>query len=100
MAKEDARYILPLSTKTQMGMTINCRSLEVLLTRLNQSPLQEAKQLYELIYSQVSRIAPSLLRYTDADKDCFNLPDLEFEPSSALPACRLTISFSSALTCF
>lgn len=86
MAKEDARYILPLSTKTQMGMTINCRSLEVLLTRLNQSPLQEAKQLYELIYSQVSRIAPSLLRYTDADKDCFNLPDLEFEPSSALPA--------------
>ena len=86
MAKEDARYILPLSTKTQMGMTINCRSLEVLLTRLNQSPLQEAKQLYELIYSQVSRIAPSLLRYTDADKDCFNLPDLEFEPSSSLPA--------------
>lgn len=86
MAKEDARYILPLSTKTQMGMTINCRSLEVLLTRLNQSPLKEAKQLYELIYSQVSRIAPSLLRYTDADKDCFNLPDLNFEPSTALPA--------------
>jgi len=86
MAKEDARYILPLATKTQMGMTINCRSLEVLLTRLNQSPLNEAKQLYELIYSQVSKVAPSLLRYTDADKDCFNLPDLEFEPSSALPA--------------
>ncbi len=26
LAKEDARYILPLATKTQMGMTINCRS--------------------------------------------------------------------------
>ena len=86
MAKEDARYILPLSTKTQMGMTINCRSLEVLLTRLNQSPLKEAKRLYELIYSHVSEIAPSLLRYTDATKDCFNLPDLDFEPSTTLPA--------------
>ena len=86
MAKEDARYILPLATKTQMGMTINCRSLEVLLTRLNQSPLNEAKQLYELIYTQISKIAPSLLRYTDADKDCFYLPDLDFEPSTTLPA--------------
>lgn len=86
LAKEDARYILPLSTKTQMGMTVNCRSLEVLLTRLNRSPLQEAKQLYELIYSQVSKIAPSLLRYTDADKDCFSLPELDFAPSTTLPA--------------
>ena len=86
LAKEDARYILPLATKTQMGMTINCRSLEVLLTRLNQSPLQEAKQLYELIYTQVSEIAPSLLRYTDATKDCFCLPELDFVPSTTLPA--------------
>ncbi len=67
LAKEDARYILPLSTKTQMGITINARSLENLLRRLAKSPLKEAAELKELIYSQVSAIAPSLIRYTEDD---------------------------------
>jgi len=67
MAKEDARYILPLCTKTQMGITINARSLENLLRRLAKSPLKEAAELKELIYSQVSLIAPSLIRYTEND---------------------------------
>jgi len=67
LAKEDARYILPLSTQTQMGITINARSLENLLRRLAKSPLLEAAELKELIYSQVSYIAPSLIRYTEDD---------------------------------
>ena len=68
LAKEDARYILPLSTKTQMGMTINARSLENLLRRLNKSPLKEAAELKELLYSKVSAIAPSLIRYLDTNE--------------------------------
>jgi flavin-dependent thymidylate synthase len=67
LAKEDARYILPLSTKTQMGMTINARSLENLLRRLSKSPLEEAAELKERLYIEVSQIAPSLLRYTEND---------------------------------
>ncbi|PKN72203.1 MAG: thymidylate synthase (FAD) [Candidatus Cloacimonetes bacterium HGW-Cloacimonetes-3] len=67
LAKEDARYILPLSTKTQMGITINARSLENLLRRLAKSPLAEAKELHHELYSQVSAIAPSLIRYTEDD---------------------------------
>jgi len=65
-AKEDARYVLALATKTQMGMTINARSLAVLLRRLDRLDLLEAKQLKEAIEVQVKKITPSLVRYTDA----------------------------------
>ncbi|MCK9309281.1 MAG: FAD-dependent thymidylate synthase [Candidatus Cloacimonetes bacterium] len=67
LAKEDARYILPLATKTQMGLTINARSVENLLRRLANKPLSEADELKQLLYSQVSAIAPSLIRYTEQD---------------------------------
>lgn len=67
MAKEDARYILPLATKTQMGITINARSLENLLRRLAKNPLAEAEELKTLLHSQVSAIAPSLIRYVEDD---------------------------------
>lgn len=67
MAKEDARYILPLSTKTQMGITLNARSLENLLYRLSKSPLAEAEELHKLTSEKVSSISPSLIRYTKDD---------------------------------
>ena len=67
LAKEDARYILPLSTKTQMGMTINSRSFENLLRRLSKSPLKEAAELKDLLFKSVYAIAPSLIRYTEDD---------------------------------
>ncbi len=67
LAKEDARYILPLATKTQMGMTINARNLENLLRRLSNSPLSEAQEIRTMILDAVSPIAPSLVRYTESD---------------------------------
>jgi len=63
-AKEDARYILPLATRTQMGMTINARSLETLLRRLSADPAREAMQLRDLLLDKVLAITPSLVRYT------------------------------------
>jgi flavin-dependent thymidylate synthase len=67
MAKEDARYILPLATKTQMGITINARNLEALLRRLAISPLAEALELKDLLFAEVSQISPSLIRYIEPD---------------------------------
>ncbi|MCK9556990.1 MAG: FAD-dependent thymidylate synthase [Candidatus Cloacimonetes bacterium] len=67
LAKEDARYILPLATKTQMGITINARSLEQLLRRLATIPLKEALELKELIIKEVKPICPSLIRHTESD---------------------------------
>ncbi len=67
LAKEDARYILPLSAKTQMGVTINARSLENLLRRLAKNPLAEAAELRDALYTSVSSITPSLIRYVQDD---------------------------------
>jgi flavin-dependent thymidylate synthase len=66
-AKEDARYVLPLCTKTQMGMTVNARSLELLLRRLASIKLQEAKELFQLLYEEVSAVAPSIFMFVKAD---------------------------------
>lgn len=81
-AKEDARYILPLSTLTQMGMTINARNLEHLLKRLDKSGLDEALQLKEYLYNEVAKIAPSVIKYIDAESYDFNkLSELKIEDS-------------------
>ncbi|OQY39930.1 MAG: hypothetical protein B6226_00905, partial [Candidatus Cloacimonetes bacterium 4572_65] len=80
-AKEDARYILPLATHTQMGVTINARNLERLLKRLDRSPLVEAKKLKNLIYDEVKEIAPSVIKYVNAEEFDFNFvtpPQVEF----------------------
>ncbi len=66
-AKEDARYFLSLATQTQMGMTLNARSLQKLLVRLDKLDLLEAKELKNQLEQKAKSVAPSLIRYTDAD---------------------------------
>ncbi len=66
-AKEDARYILPLATTTQLGMTLNARSLENLLRRLVSHPLREAGELYTELLNQAREVCPSLVRYVEAE---------------------------------
>ncbi len=67
-AKEDARYVLPLCTKTQMGMTINARSLELLLRRLAALPLEEAREFFQVLFDEVSKVAPSIVRFVETDE--------------------------------
>jgi flavin-dependent thymidylate synthase len=67
-AKEDARYIISLATKTQMGMTINARGVERLLKRLYAISIQEASKLADKIYEEVKSVAPSLIRYVKPSK--------------------------------
>jgi flavin-dependent thymidylate synthase len=62
-ASEDARYLLPLATATQMGMTINARNLEVLVRRLAAWPLDEHRRLASALLQAVGRQAPSLIRH-------------------------------------
>ncbi len=64
-AKEDARYIIPLATETQLGMTINARNLELMIRRLAAAPLSEARDCSRRIYDAVKGVAPSLVRYTE-----------------------------------
>jgi flavin-dependent thymidylate synthase len=64
-AKEDARYIISLATETQLGMTVNARTLELMIRRLASSPLSEAREVGRRLYEVAVNIAPSLIRYVE-----------------------------------
>ncbi len=64
-AREDARYILPLATTTQMGMTVNARELEHIIRRMKAHPLKEVCDLAEALYQAVLPITPSLMLFTE-----------------------------------
>jgi len=63
LAKEDARYALPLATTSQLGMTVNARNLEYLISRLAGDPLAENRQISNVLYEHAVGIAPSLIKY-------------------------------------
>ena len=65
-AKEDARYILSLATESQLGMTANARTLELMIRRAAAHPLAEVREFGQRLYDAVRETAPSLIRYTDA----------------------------------
>ena len=66
-AKEDARYITALATESQVGQTINARNLELLLRRFASHPLAEVKKLGRAIYEQISKVAPSIILFYQAN---------------------------------
>lgn len=69
-AKEDARYITSLATKSQVGQTINARNLELLLRRFASSPLSEVKALGRTIYGAICDVAPSIVIFhQENDRD-------------------------------
>lgn len=57
------RYLLPAATLTNLGMTINGRALEHLLTKMLSHPLQEVQQLGAMIKDEAVQIVPTLLKY-------------------------------------
>jgi len=90
-AREDARYALSLATCTQMGMTLNARSLQRLLRRLDRCPLDEAKELHSLLREAATSVAPSLVRYThtdDFERGCAQV-SLSPIPAEYTPGVRL-----------
>ena len=87
-AKEDARYILPLATSGQVGMTINARNLEHLFRRFRLSPRREVRELAEKLHALVLPIAPSIILFPEPsafDRDAFAAAD-EYFAESAEPS--------------
>lgn len=77
-AKEDARYITALATESQVGQTVNGRTLELLLRRFASSSLAEVQKLGRAIYEQISEIAPSIVIFYQAnDRDQKTYQDLK-----------------------
>lgn len=64
-AKEDARYVMPLATSAQLGMTVNARELEYMVSRLSAHELSELRVLACRLADAATEIAPSLIRYPE-----------------------------------
>ncbi len=77
-AKEDARYITSLATESQVGQTINARSLELLLRRFASHPLAEVRDLGRVLYDEIADVAPSIVIFHQAnDRDLKTYPELK-----------------------
>ncbi len=100
LAKEDARYVLPLATTSQFGMTINARSLESMIKRFMVSDIKEVSELGKGLYDLVKEMAPSVIKYVKpsdyetktskllaeiAEKHKIELKKLKEETSPSLP---------------
>lgn len=64
-AKEDARYVISLATQTQLGMTVNARSLENMISRCSAHPLAEVQEFARQLYRATEHIAPSVIKYVE-----------------------------------
>lgn len=57
------RYFLPTATLTNIGMTINGRALEHLLTKMLSHPLPEARELAAAMKTEAFHVIPTLIKY-------------------------------------
>ncbi len=77
-AKEDARYVTALATESQVGQTLNARTLELMLRRFASHPLAEVKRLGRKIYGEIAEVAPSIVIFHEAnDRDLRTYPELK-----------------------
>lgn len=66
-AFDEARYLLPTSTKTSLGVTLPTRETERWLSELFASPEKEIRDLAELIKTECVKINPGLLKHVTAN---------------------------------
>jgi thymidylate synthase ThyX len=78
-AKEDARYLMPLSTTAQFGMTVNARELEYMISRLASHPLAELREFASKLSKTAGGIAPSLVKYPDPTEYFKAVPSVKDE---------------------
>ena len=57
------RYVLPAATLTNIGMTINGRLLEHLITKLLSHPLTECHPIGTLLKAEAEQVIPTLIKY-------------------------------------
>ncbi len=59
------RYVLPAATLTNIGITINGRLLEHLITKLLSHPLEECRATGVLLKAEAQKVIPTLIKYAD-----------------------------------
>jgi thymidylate synthase ThyX len=64
-ATDSTRFILPAATLSNVGVTMNARSLEHAIRKLLSAELAEEQTLGEHLKEQGRRVTPTLIKYTD-----------------------------------
>ena len=57
------RYLLPAATQTNLGLTINGRALESMISKLLSHPLEEIREIGESMKGEAQKIVPTLIKY-------------------------------------
>jgi thymidylate synthase ThyX len=64
-ATDACRFVLPAATLTNVGMTLNARSLEHAIRKLAASQLQEERDIGKLLKDEGQKITPTLIKYAE-----------------------------------
>ena len=65
---EEARYVLGMTCPTDVGMTINAREIEAIISKGLAHPLAEVREFSKKLLEETGDLAPSLIKYTDPEK--------------------------------
>jgi thymidylate synthase ThyX len=68
MALDSCRYLLPVSTLTNLGMTVNARELAHAISKLLTHPLDEMHDIGDEMKQAASGVTPTLLKYTERNE--------------------------------
>ena len=82
-ATDAARFLLPAATLTNVGVTMNARSLEHAISKLLSSDLEEEKALGKALKEKGQEITPTLIKY--ADRNDYLVLSREVQQEEALP---------------
>lgn len=78
-ATDSCRFMLPAATLTNVGVTINARSLEHAITKLLSSNLVEERELGEELKTNGRETTPTLIKYADFNQYISSVQDRQRE---------------------
>ena len=79
LAIDSCRFILPASTLTNVGVTMNARSMEHAVTKLLSSPTAEERELGDELKAKGRQITPTLVKYADFNPYIAGARDFQVE---------------------
>lgn len=83
-ATDSARSLLPAATLTNVGVTMNARSMEHAIRKLLSAELFEEQALGELLKVQGRRITPTLIKYADRNQYLVNTRANQYQVSEGM----------------
>ena len=86
LAIDSCRFILPAATLTNVGVTMNARSMEHAVTKLLSAPTMEERELGEELKQKGRQITPTLVKYADFNPYLADTRELQEELASTCEA--------------